>query len=215
MDRLYSLADIARELGLPHSTVRYYRDRFADYFPTVGEGRNRRYRPEAIAVVRTIAAAMSQGMTVEQVEELLAQNFPCNVSPSQQQPVATQQPLPYTPQQIAAMINAMATAIQALNQSVQQIAAAVERIEERLERVEGVREELSEFREQMRQFQETAATLGAEQSKQLAELAEKVKQVEEKQWSTLTLDDVRKAIAEAQQSSRQPWWRRLFRSNSE
>lgn len=214
MDRLYSLADIARELGLPHSTVRYYRDRFADYFPTVGEGRNRRYRPEALAVVRTIADAMHQGMTVEQVEELLAQNFPRNVAESQRQPVATQQPLPYTPQEIAAMVNAMATAIQTLNQSVQQIAATIERIEERLEGVEGMREELSEFREQVSKFQEAAAALGAEQSKQLAELAEKVQRVEEKQWSTLTLEDVRKAIAEAQQQSQQPWWRRLFRSNN-
>ncbi len=38
---LLTAAQIAKELNLPESTVRYYRDRFTEYIPTTGEGRNR------------------------------------------------------------------------------------------------------------------------------------------------------------------------------
>lgn len=46
---LMTMAEIAKQSGLPESTVRYYRERFAPYVPAVGEGRGRRYHPEALA----------------------------------------------------------------------------------------------------------------------------------------------------------------------
>lgn len=38
---LMTMAEIAKQSGLPESTVRYYRERFAPYVPAVGEGRGR------------------------------------------------------------------------------------------------------------------------------------------------------------------------------
>jgi DNA-binding transcriptional MerR regulator len=65
---LYTLRQIARELNLPESTVRYYRDAFAAHIATVGMGRRRRYPEEAVATLRAIAEGYAQGRTHEEVE---------------------------------------------------------------------------------------------------------------------------------------------------
>jgi len=36
--KYYSIADITKELNLPESTVRYYRDRFKNYVPATKKG---------------------------------------------------------------------------------------------------------------------------------------------------------------------------------
>lgn len=55
---LFTIAELARNLDLPESTTRYYCNRFADHLPSVGEGRRRRFKPEALDVLRTIAETM-------------------------------------------------------------------------------------------------------------------------------------------------------------
>ena len=73
----FSIREIARELNLPESTIRYYRDGFDAYLPAIGLGRRRRYPREAVDLFRVIADAYSRNMTREQVEaELLAVTGP-------------------------------------------------------------------------------------------------------------------------------------------
>jgi DNA-binding transcriptional MerR regulator len=60
-ETLYTLRQLAEELKLPESTLRYYRDAFVDHIPSVGTGRRRRYPREAVAVLRTIAKSYSAG----------------------------------------------------------------------------------------------------------------------------------------------------------
>lgn len=55
---LLTIAELARNLDLPESTTRYYCNRFAEHLPSVGEGRRRRFRPEALDVLRTVAETM-------------------------------------------------------------------------------------------------------------------------------------------------------------
>jgi DNA-binding transcriptional MerR regulator len=64
----YTLREIARELNLPESTIRYYRDAFAPFIPTVGLGRRRRYPADAVDVFRTIADGYSQNLSREEIE---------------------------------------------------------------------------------------------------------------------------------------------------
>lgn len=64
----YTIREIARELNLPESTIRYYRDAFALYLPTWGMGRRRRYPPEALELLRLIADGYAQSQTREQIE---------------------------------------------------------------------------------------------------------------------------------------------------
>lgn len=70
-NRLFTVRDIARQLGLPESTVRYYRDAFAVYLPTVGTGRRRRYPAEAIPVLRLVAAGYAQNRPRAEIEHAL------------------------------------------------------------------------------------------------------------------------------------------------
>ncbi|UCF39757.1 MAG: MerR family transcriptional regulator [Gemmatimonadota bacterium] len=65
---LYTIREIAQELQLPESTVRYYRDAFPEHVATVGTGRRRRYPPEATAVLRSIADGYAKGQSREQIE---------------------------------------------------------------------------------------------------------------------------------------------------
>lgn len=58
---LLTLRQLADELDLPESTVRYYRDAFLDHIPSVGTGRRRRYPKEAVQVLRTIASQYASG----------------------------------------------------------------------------------------------------------------------------------------------------------
>ncbi len=68
---LHTLREIAQELDLPESTVRYYRDAFPEHIATVGTGRRRRYPPEAIAVLRSIAEGYAQGQSHQEIEARL------------------------------------------------------------------------------------------------------------------------------------------------
>jgi DNA-binding transcriptional MerR regulator len=66
--QLYTIREIARELDLPESTVRYYRDAFSEHIATVGTGRRRRYPGEAIAVLRSIAGGYAKGQRRDEIE---------------------------------------------------------------------------------------------------------------------------------------------------
>jgi len=64
---LFTLRELADQLALPESTVRYYRDAFLDHIPSVGTGRRRRYPPAALAVLRSIAKSYSAGLSRAEV----------------------------------------------------------------------------------------------------------------------------------------------------
>ncbi|MFQ6046085.1 MAG: MerR family transcriptional regulator [Gemmatimonadales bacterium] len=76
---LYTLRDIARELDLPESTVRYYRDAFAHHIHTVGSGRRRRYPAEAVATLRLIALWYGEGKGREEIERELSNSPPTEI----------------------------------------------------------------------------------------------------------------------------------------
>jgi len=69
---LYSLREIGRRLGIPPSTVVYYRDRFESFLPRpVGRGRARRYPQEALAVFGRIREMFEMNLSAEAVEREL------------------------------------------------------------------------------------------------------------------------------------------------
>jgi DNA-binding transcriptional MerR regulator len=69
---LYSVSDMARELGVPESTVRYYRDLYGHHIPSLGTGRRRLYPPEALAVLHHITRSYAAGLKREQIEQELS-----------------------------------------------------------------------------------------------------------------------------------------------
>ena len=75
-----TVAEIARRLDLPESSVRFYRNRFESWIPTLGKGRSRRYRPEAVEILRVISDLMRAGQSVEAVEAELRRRFPMDAT---------------------------------------------------------------------------------------------------------------------------------------
>lgn len=73
-DMLLTLKQLANELALPESTVRYYRDAFLDHIPSVGTGRRRRYPPQAIAVLRSIARLYAAGKAKAEITRAIEQS---------------------------------------------------------------------------------------------------------------------------------------------
>lgn len=72
---LYTIRDVARELGLPESTVRYYRNAFSGYLPSVGTGRRRRYPAEAIPLLRLVAEGYAQNRPRAEIEQALSESL--------------------------------------------------------------------------------------------------------------------------------------------
>ncbi len=61
-----TLAEIARQLNLPESTARYYKNKFSAYIPSYGSGRKKRYSAEAVEVLRLIAEMFNRNATAHQ-----------------------------------------------------------------------------------------------------------------------------------------------------
>lgn len=74
--KLLSVAEIARELELPESTVHYWKNRFAQHLPSVGRGRQKRFRPEAVEIFSVISTMLKEGHTALDVMEHLSQSYP-------------------------------------------------------------------------------------------------------------------------------------------
>lgn len=72
--RTYSRADLARELGRPRSTVAYWVEMFQPFLPSVGNGRNKRYKEEALINLKIIEQMKDKNEPNEAVENILRQN---------------------------------------------------------------------------------------------------------------------------------------------
>ncbi|WP_404470633.1 DUF3967 domain-containing protein [Sutcliffiella horikoshii] len=74
--RSYSLADIARKLNRPRTTVQAWRDQFKAYLPTISgtKGRATRYEVEALTLFELIAKMKDDNEPPEMIEKTLKQN---------------------------------------------------------------------------------------------------------------------------------------------
>lgn len=72
---LLTIKDISRELEVPESNLRYYRDRFEDFLPSVGQGRKRRYKQKALDVFRFIVQGYQNDKTSDQIAAELPKHF--------------------------------------------------------------------------------------------------------------------------------------------
>jgi DNA-binding transcriptional MerR regulator len=78
-NRLYSVASIAKLLDVPESTLHYWKNRFDDVLPSIGRGRNKRFRPEALEIFRNIGIRLGQGLSCADVRAELVRRYPVNV----------------------------------------------------------------------------------------------------------------------------------------
>lgn len=77
--QLLTMAQIAKQLNLAESTARFYRDRFEDFIPSIGEGRKKRYKPETIEVLRFIAEGYNRNLTAIDIRDGLSHMVARNI----------------------------------------------------------------------------------------------------------------------------------------
>lgn len=78
--KLLSIAEIARELEVPESTLHYWKNRFAQYLPSMGKKRQKRFKPQAVEIFSIISQRLKQGHTAEDVMSELSIKFPVNAA---------------------------------------------------------------------------------------------------------------------------------------
>lgn len=79
MQDLFSLLSIAKKLNIPESTLRYYTRKFNEYLPSVGDGRQKRYRPEAVEILQIIADMFKENRSVTDIANYLSLKYPRNI----------------------------------------------------------------------------------------------------------------------------------------
>jgi DNA-binding transcriptional MerR regulator len=89
---LLTLRQVADELHLPESTLRYYRDAFLDHIPSIGTGRRRRYPPPAVAVLRSVADGYAAGRSREAILGTLEGATPRPATGAAEKPHAAHRP---------------------------------------------------------------------------------------------------------------------------
>lgn len=134
--QLYTIREIAQELDLPESTVRYYRDAFPEHIATVGTGRRRRYPAEAIAVLRSIAGGYAKGQSREEIEAELFGGPP----PTRAQPKPRAAPPHETDELLATILDGE----RERREAMWQIAREIVRLGEAIERQQVLLGEITE-----------------------------------------------------------------------
>lgn len=82
-----TLKHIAQQIAVPESTLRLYRDEFAEFVPATGEGRRRRYDDEAARILRQIAEWKKAGASATTIRQELARTQ----TPTERKQTATQE----------------------------------------------------------------------------------------------------------------------------
>jgi len=141
-EELLTVAEIAKRVGIAESNVRYYRDRFEEFMPFTGKGRNRRYLPQTVEIIQTIAEGYGNNLTANQIAETLSRLYPINQTGTEEpQQLATTRPQPLTGE--------VANALSELLSSLQETATAINRLADNQEEVRLLREEVAELRKEI------------------------------------------------------------------
>ena len=76
-----TIGELSAELSVPQHILRYWETRFPQLRPLTRAGNRRYYRPEDVALVRRIDAALNRdGYTIKGVQKLLASEKPAPVA---------------------------------------------------------------------------------------------------------------------------------------
>lgn len=74
-NRLMTFKEVAAAVGIPESSARWVKDRYSEWIPVVGMGRQRRYPPVAIEIIRLAATMTRQGIPQDVIEAELSARY--------------------------------------------------------------------------------------------------------------------------------------------
>lgn len=160
MTELLSIKEISQELGIPQSTLRYYRDLFMDYLPAVGEGKKKRFYPEAVEVFQAIAQGMHKNKSNEDITSDLNQRFTRFIDVNEGDDQAQDSSATYSQKAEISQVQALSpltqldgSAIMAVvasqNQALQQIAATISIVNEQQGELHNLKQEVTKLEERL------------------------------------------------------------------
>jgi len=174
--QLLTMAQIAKQLDLAESTARFYRDRFENYIPSVGEGRKKRYKPETIEVLRFIAEGYNRNLTAMDIEDGLSRMVARNIDFEEVTATTTaaaQQQSKSEPNQYALQ----------LQFAVEQMSSAMQVIADQKEEIAELRKHVAIIENKQKEQQEYINTKLEEQEQNLMESIREIqKSKQKKRW---------------------------------
>lgn len=166
------MSQIAKQLNLAESTARFYRDRFEDYIPSVGEGRKKRYRSETIEVLRFIAEGFKRNLTAMDIQEGLSHMVARNIEIETETaitPTATQQQPENELKQYASQLQI----------AFEQMSATMKIVADQKEEIAELRKHISNIESKL---EEQDPKLLIESIKELQETKQKIAATLQKKW---------------------------------
>lgn len=220
MDELYTLAEIARIIDIPESTCRYYHGKFAEFLPAIGKGKRKKYRQDAVNILRFISDNLRNGSTLAEVTELLSKQFQkvidiAATSTTLQQDKNLPEVIPCTQLIDVAAIQPL---IQQLREALIVISTYKSDNNEIKEQLQQLRQELQQSQQRDHELEEARITITKARSElqnllQIKQDAEqKTKMVIDQQAA---LQQREKELAEIRaelERARVPWYKKLFRN---
>lgn len=119
---LYTIAKMAKIIKIPESTARYYRDRHLEFLPGVGSGRKRRYKKEALEVLRLIADLANRNLTAEEINDHLSKQFNRSIEIDETTAITT------TAEQQQAIVKTLSNSLTAIADQKKEIQELRERV---------------------------------------------------------------------------------------
>jgi DNA-binding transcriptional MerR regulator len=201
MKKLMTIAEVAKELNIPESTARYYRDNFIDYIPSVGEGRKKRYRSETVEVLRFIAEGFKRKLTAIEIENGLSQMFPRNFDI--EQPTAT----------TAAVVQQQSE--NEVKQYALQLQMALEQMGKTMQVIADQKEEITELRKHVADVEKKQQKQEDYINNKLEERDQKlIQSLRDSQETKKLLLEVQEQIAASQEEKKKGFFARLFNRGS-
>ncbi|MHA4246210.1 MerR family transcriptional regulator [Bacillus cereus] len=188
---LLTISQIAKELQIPESTARYYRDRFINYIPFVGEGRAKKYRPETVEILRFIAEGFNRNLTAMEIEDGLSRMVARNVEVEEE----------------------TATTIAAAQQQWEDRGIPIqvevgEKFQQMMNQFTLAMEVIADQKQEIAELRKTVGELQDKQQEQEKQIESKLKLSDEKLIEVIKeIQETKEQIETTESSS---WWRRLW-----
>lgn len=186
--KLLTIAEVAKQLDIPESTARYYRDKFENYIPYVGKGRQRRYKPETVEVLRVIAEGFSRNLTAMEIEEALNRMFAVSMEVQEKTASATAVAQQQLEMEQTILLPMILESLNQMQQSMVQMSLAIQKMNDQQKVITDQQEEIAELRK-------VVESLKLSEFERLREAAEREKRLIER------MDEIERA-----QTKKKRWW---------
>lgn len=141
---LLTIAEIAKQTGIAESTLRSWRDKYADYVPSSGSGRKKRYPDGAIQVFRTIAELAAEGLTAERIAERVGLEYPRFIELRSENSSSS-----------AAMIKPVqGLEVYGMNKTIQQMAATLDLLVKQLDENNRLRQDIDRLEQRIQELEQ-------------------------------------------------------------